>query len=240
MAQVLQNVRVGLRALRRTPGFALTGILTLAVGIGLATAVFAVAEALLLRPLPIRDQNRVVVLWGAARDGSVANFPLLLPEARDFATRARSLERVEFFSLGGAYLGADPRRQHRLPPPPSARIGRLFPTPRHPAAARPGLEPRRRRHGRGARRRPEPRRVAALLRRRPARGRPPARHARDRRGAHDRRRDAARAWTIRGAPISGPRSSRTPGRWATTRSTPSSTSSAASALAHRRPTPARS
>ncbi len=104
MAHVLQNVRVGLRGLRRTPGFAVTAILTLAVGIGLATAVFAVAEALLLRPLPVRDQNRVVVLWGATRDGSVDNFPLLLPEARDFATRVRSLERVEFFSAGGAYL----------------------------------------------------------------------------------------------------------------------------------------
>jgi predicted permease len=104
MAQVLQNVRVGVRGLRRTPGFALTAILTLAVGIGLATAVFTVAEAFLLRPLPVRDQNRVVVLWGATRDGSVDNFPLLLPEARDFATRVRSLERVEFFSSGGAYL----------------------------------------------------------------------------------------------------------------------------------------
>ncbi len=104
MGQVLQNVRVGLRGLRRTPGFAVTAILTLAVGIGLATAVFAVAEALLLRPLPIRDQNRVVVLWGATRDGSVDNFPLLLPDARDFATRVRSLQRVEFFSSGGASL----------------------------------------------------------------------------------------------------------------------------------------
>jgi predicted permease len=104
MAQVLQSVRVGLRGLRRNPGFAVIAILTLAVGIGLATAVFAVAEALLLRPLPVRDQDRVVVLWGAARDGSVDNFPLLLPESRDFATQVRSLKRVEFFSAGGAYL----------------------------------------------------------------------------------------------------------------------------------------
>ena len=44
MEHVLQNVRVGLRGLRRTPVFAVTAILTLAVGIGLATAVFAVAE----------------------------------------------------------------------------------------------------------------------------------------------------------------------------------------------------
>jgi hypothetical protein len=49
MAHLLQNLRVGRRGLRRTPAFAVTAVLTLAVGIGLATAVFAVAEALLLR-----------------------------------------------------------------------------------------------------------------------------------------------------------------------------------------------
>src|SRR6266704_2874716 len=55
-------MRVALRSLRRTPGFALTAILTLALGIGLATAVFTVADALLLRRLPVQDQDRVVVL----------------------------------------------------------------------------------------------------------------------------------------------------------------------------------
>ena len=100
----MQNVRVGIRGLRRTPGFALTAILTLAVGIGLAIAVFTVAEAFLLRPLPVRDQGRVVVLWGATRDGRFDNFPLLLPDAREFARQARSLEQVEFFSYGGAHL----------------------------------------------------------------------------------------------------------------------------------------
>jgi hypothetical protein len=40
-----QNFRIGVRGLRRTPGFALTAILTLALGIGLATAVFTVADA---------------------------------------------------------------------------------------------------------------------------------------------------------------------------------------------------
>jgi predicted permease len=104
METLLQNVRVGVRSLRRAPGFAVTAILTLALGIGLGTAVFTVTDALLLRPLPVRDQGRVVVLWGAMRDGRVDNFPLLLPDARDFATRVRTFERVEFFSRGGAHL----------------------------------------------------------------------------------------------------------------------------------------
>ena len=103
MDQLLQNVRVGIRSLRNAPGFALTAILTLAVGIGLGTAVFTVADAFLLRPLPVRDQDRVVVLWGATSDGRFENFPLLLPDARDFAARVRSMERVEFYSYGGAH-----------------------------------------------------------------------------------------------------------------------------------------
>jgi putative ABC transport system permease protein len=104
MEQLVQNIRVGVRGLRRTPGFTFTAIITLALGIGLATAVFTVADAFLLRPLPVRDQDRVVVLWGATRDGRLDNFPLVFSETRDVASRIRSLERVEFFSYGGAHV----------------------------------------------------------------------------------------------------------------------------------------
>lgn len=104
MESLLQDVRVSVRGLRRTPTFAITAILTLALGIGLATAVFTVANAFLLRPLPVRDQQRVVVLWGATSDGRFDNFPLLLRDAREFAAQTRALERVEFFAYGGAQL----------------------------------------------------------------------------------------------------------------------------------------
>src|SRR3989440_12738630 len=69
-----------LRSLSRTPGFSLTAILTLALGIGLATAVFTVADALLLRQLPVRDQDRLVVLWGQAPDRTY-NYPFGLDDA---------------------------------------------------------------------------------------------------------------------------------------------------------------
>ena len=102
MNHVIQNIRMAGRTLRSSPGFAVTAILTLALGIGLAIAVFTVADAFLLRPLPVREQDRLVVLWGATPDGRFDNFPLLLDDARDFARRVRSLDRVEFFSYGGA------------------------------------------------------------------------------------------------------------------------------------------
>ncbi len=100
MDTLLQNIRVGLRSLRRIPGFAAIAILTLALGIGLSTAVFTVADALLLRRLPVRDQDRLVVLGSETRTGT--RWAIGLDEAREFARRTRSLEQVAFFSYYGA------------------------------------------------------------------------------------------------------------------------------------------
>jgi hypothetical protein len=59
---VIRTLRIACRSLGRAPGFAVTAVLTLALGIGLSVAVFTVAEALLLRKLRFRDQDRLVVL----------------------------------------------------------------------------------------------------------------------------------------------------------------------------------
>ena len=99
---LLQNLRVGARGLRRAPGFALSAVLTLALGIGLSTAVFTVADALLLRRLPVVDQERIVVLSGRTRDGSVSDWPLGLEDARALARRAPSLGRAAFVDYYGA------------------------------------------------------------------------------------------------------------------------------------------
>src|SRR3954471_14839251 len=58
-----QDVIYGFRGLRRNPGFATTAILSLALGVGAAIAIFTVADGLLLRPLPYRDPNRLVMVW---------------------------------------------------------------------------------------------------------------------------------------------------------------------------------
>src|ERR1043166_3652390 len=98
---MLHDLNHALRSLTHTPGFSLTGILTLALGIGLATAVFTVADALLLRRLPVRDQDRLVVLWGRKPDQEFA-YALGFEDAREFARRTRSLERAAFFASFGA------------------------------------------------------------------------------------------------------------------------------------------
>ncbi len=63
MNSLAQDVRIALRAFVRNPGFTLAAVLSLAIGIGANTSIFSVANALLLRPLPYKDANRMVILW---------------------------------------------------------------------------------------------------------------------------------------------------------------------------------
>src|SRR3954465_5795116 len=71
METVVQDIRVALRSLRRSPGFAFTAIATLALGIGATTAIFTALSAVLLKPLPYPRPAELYSLRTALTDGRV-------------------------------------------------------------------------------------------------------------------------------------------------------------------------
>jgi predicted permease len=97
--RILQDVRFALRLLVKRPGFAAVAILTLALGIGASTSIFSVVEAVLLRPLPLAEPDRVVQL--TIRGGDGETYPL--PDADFIAWR----EQNEAFSSLAIYDGGE-------------------------------------------------------------------------------------------------------------------------------------
>ena len=67
MESLIRDVRYALVTLRRTPGLTLTVLVTLALGVGAATAVFTIVHAVLLEPLPYADSAQLVRVWAAQK-----------------------------------------------------------------------------------------------------------------------------------------------------------------------------
>jgi len=100
MTRLAEDLRYALRQLRRAPTFAATVVLILGIGIGMATAMFSIFRAVVLRKLPVRDPDRVVVLW-TFRDPTV-ELPVSVKEVDDLRRQSRTLTNVAGFVHWGA------------------------------------------------------------------------------------------------------------------------------------------
>ena len=105
MQALSQDIRYSVRTLVKNPGFTLIAALTLALGIGANTTIFSVVYALVLRPLPYREPDRLVML--AERDTEGERSGISYPNYSDWRERAQSFEemasvRGESFTLTGA------------------------------------------------------------------------------------------------------------------------------------------
>ena len=100
MQTLWQDLRYSARMLLKKPGFAFIAVLTLALGTGANTAIFSVVDAVLLRPLPYPQAERLVFLWSTMISQGVPTSGSAMPDYREWRDRSDTLE-----GLAGFYYG---------------------------------------------------------------------------------------------------------------------------------------
>src|SRR5215472_1243637 len=108
----LQDLRFGLRVLRKAPGFSAIAILTLALGLGATTAIFSIVNAIVLRPLPYKDSERLVNVWTNSPMFPDFNLGESKPDFDDIKSQAHAFETMAMYrpvdmTLSG---GGDPEQ----------------------------------------------------------------------------------------------------------------------------------
>ena len=107
METFLQDLRYALRNLVRQPGFAATAILTLALGIGATTAIFSVVNAVVLRPLPLREPDAIVAVRTLWTKTGLNSATVSAPDFHDWKAQSRSFDALAYYSGGEAPVMAD-------------------------------------------------------------------------------------------------------------------------------------
>ena len=114
MESLLQDIRYGIRQLRKARGFTLVAILTLALGIGANTAIFTVVNTVFLHPLAVADPNKLMAIFTTDqrnRGGLNTYLPISQPNAKDVGERARSFSSVMMFTGTGVSMTIDGKPQ---------------------------------------------------------------------------------------------------------------------------------
>jgi putative ABC transport system permease protein len=109
VSDVLQDLRYGLRMLRKHPGFTFVAVVTLALGIGANTAIFSIINGVLLRPLALRDPNRLFMLWTDNPTWQLGfhEFPPANSDLPEWRASVTSFEQIAAFQSNLADLSED-------------------------------------------------------------------------------------------------------------------------------------
>ena len=97
------DIRIAARGLRRAPAFSAAAVLTLAVGIAGTTVMWALVQGVLLRPLPVRDQEQLIVAWKEVRATGFAHMPYMRAEFDGLRGATDVLESVAAVDYNGAW-----------------------------------------------------------------------------------------------------------------------------------------
>lgn len=108
MTSIIQDIRYGARLLFKQPGFTVVAVVTLALGIGVNTAIFSVVHGVLLRPLPFKDSERVALVWhhGAEAAGGDRT-PLSYADLLDWRAQNKSFESIAAFQWAQLNMSGD-------------------------------------------------------------------------------------------------------------------------------------
>ena len=101
---MLRDLQYAVRILLKKPIFTAVAILTLALGIGANTAIFSVVNAVLLRPLPFKEPDRLAIVWERRANSGDANLPVSGHEFAAWSERAKSFEAITMFQPDGLNL----------------------------------------------------------------------------------------------------------------------------------------
>lgn len=104
LSDLWRDTRLAVRMLQRTPGFALTVVVVLAMAIGLATTIFSFVRAILLEPLPYPDADRLVVIRSVNPERELQLFGVSWPDLLDWREQATSFEGIAAFRALGCDL----------------------------------------------------------------------------------------------------------------------------------------
>jgi len=110
MENLLQDLRFGFRSLIKNPAFSIVAIVALALGTGANTAIFSVVNAVLLRPLPYENPDRLVLVWG--RNATSARDSLSVPDFQDYRDQNQVFEEVCAFAYDDFILGMADEPDH--------------------------------------------------------------------------------------------------------------------------------